>query len=49
MSHVRVESDESIIWSVLVFPKINNIGFGDQGRIQKAPYHRKDGAVRVLK
>ena len=32
-----------IIWSILVSPKINNIGFGAQGHVKKSRIHRNEG------
>ena len=31
-----------IIWSVQVSPKINNLGFGAQGHVQKCRNHRNE-------
>ena len=35
-----------IMWSVLVSPKVNHIGFGAHGHVQKSQNHRNEGFER---
>ena len=37
-----------IIWSILVSPKMNNIGFGSHGHVRKSPNHENEGLWALL-